>query len=105
MSAGAAEPAPPGPPVSRLQQAVLINHVAPVYPPMALEEHVQGVVRVNITVGKDGIPKALRLLSGDRRLAGAAVEAIHRWRYRPAMLNGKPVETQTNVHVDFHLRP
>jgi protein TonB len=89
---------------SALQSAVLLQRVAPVYPPSALLAKVQGEVSVNATIGKDGVPKDLKLIKGDERLVLAAFTAIRQWRYRPATLGGEPIETQTVVTVAFELK-
>jgi TonB family protein len=89
---------------STLQAAVLQQRVPPVYPSLALQAKVQGEVSVNATIGKDGIPKDLKLVKGDARLVDAAFAAIRQWRYRPATLGGIPIETQTVVNVTFELK-
>lgn len=86
-----------------LQAAVLLEHVSPVYPPAALREGVKGEVRVKATIGKDGVPTNLKVASGDPRLIPAALDAIRRWRYRPATLEGQPIETTTTVSVAFQM--
>ncbi len=89
---------------STLQAAVLVQRVSPVYPSPALQSQVQGEVLVNATIGKDGIPKNLKVLRGDQRLIAAALAAIGQWRYRPATLAGEPIETQIEITIDFHLK-
>ena len=102
---GVVQPASPaGGRPSALQSAVLLQRVAPVYPPTALLAKVQGEVSVNATIGKDGVPKDLKLIKGDERLVLAAFTAIRQWRYRPATLGGVPIETQTVVTVSFELK-
>lgn len=89
---------------STLQAAVLVQRVSPAYPSAALQSQVQGEVLVNATIGKDGIPKNLKVIRGDQRLVGAALAAIGQWRYRPAELAGEPIETQMEMTIDFHLK-
>jgi TonB family protein len=89
---------------STLQAAVLVQRVSPVYPTTALQSQVQGEVHVNATIGKDGVPKNLKVIKGDQRLVGAALAAIGQWRYRPAVLAGEPIETQMEMTIDFHLK-
>jgi len=89
---------------SALQSAVLLQRVPPVYPGPALQAKVQGEVSVNATIGKDGIPKDLKVIKGDERLVAAALAAIRQWHYRPATLGGEPIETQTVVTVSFELK-
>jgi TonB family protein len=83
---------------------VLLQRVAPIYPSNALESRLQGQVLVNATIGRDGIPKDLKIIKGDERLVAAAVAAIRQWRYRPAMLGGQPIETQTVVTISFEIK-
>jgi periplasmic protein TonB len=87
-----------------LQSAVLLQRVAPVYPTAALQAKIQGEVSVNATIGKDGVPKDLKVIKGDERLVPAAFVAIRQWRYRPATLGGVSIETQTVVTVSFELK-
>lgn len=89
---------------SALQSAVLLQRAAPVYPSDAIELRLQGEVLVNATIGTNGIPKNLKVLKGDQRLVTAALTAIRQWRYRPATLDGQPIETQTDVTVSFQLK-
>lgn len=99
---GPVQPGAPGRAVN-LQAAVLMQRVAPVYPNLALQERVRGEVRVSATIAKDGVPKNLKAIAGDQRLIPAALAAISQWRYRPATLDGEPIETQTTVSVSFEL--
>ena len=89
---------------STLQAAVLVQSVPPVYPVNALKSQVQGQVLVNATIGKDGIPKDLKVIKGDQRLVTAALTAIRQWRYRPATLASQPIETQAVVTVNFAVK-
>jgi TonB family protein len=89
---------------SALQAAVLLQRVAPAYPKAASEAHLTGEVRINATIGRDGIPRELKVISGDPRLVDAARAAISQWRYRPATLGGQPIDTQIVVSVGFELK-
>ena len=46
---------------------------------------------------------AIHVLSGHAALVPAAVEAVKHWRYRPYMLNGEPIEVETEITVNFTL--
>ncbi len=94
----------PQPRTVALQSAVLVQRVSPVYPPAAMESRVQGDVQVNATISKDGVPKDLKVISGDLRLVPAALTAIRQWRYRPATLSGSPIDTQMVITVSFQLK-
>jgi TonB family protein len=97
------------PPPSRIrvggniQAANLIEKVDPVYPPLARQARIEGVVRFTAIIGKDGHVLNLQLVSGHPLLVPAAQEAVRQWVYRPTLLNGKPVEVVTSVEVDFRL--
>ena len=88
---------------SGLQAAVLVRRVEPVYPKIARDSRVMGQVRLRVTIGRDGVPREAKVLSGDKRLVDAALMAISQWRYRAATLGGEPIETQIIVSIDFEL--
>lgn len=54
-------------------------------------------------VGTDGSPHDLARVSGDATLAQIAMDAVSLWRYQPAMVDGRPVESEVIVPIDFHL--
>ena len=76
----------------------LIKKVEPVYPADASAQHISGTVRVYYVIGADGaVYNAHALsgegLSGDPSLRKAAEDAVLQWRYQPATLDGKPIQT------------
>ena len=82
----------------------LIKKVQPVYPFMARTRHQQGTVALAGVIGTDGRIHNLEVLaSPSQRLAHSAVDAVKRWEYRPYLLNGKSVEVDTIVIVNFDL--
>jgi TonB family protein len=92
-------------PAGVLQHGVLIYHVNPAYPELARQQGVQGTVRLEVTIGTNGIVRSVIAISGPGLLVEAARDAVRQWRYTPSRLNGKPVESQINVSVTFHLPP
>jgi periplasmic protein TonB len=96
-------PAPTKGPViiSHLSEALLINRVEPVYPKIAMLTGTQGAVKLHAIIARDGSIESLTVISGPPLLAGAAVDAVKRWRYRPYYLNGEPVEVETFITVNF----
>jgi len=86
-----------------VQQANLVEKVTPVYPPLAKQARVQGVVKFDVVISKEGYVINLGLISGHPLLAPAATEAVQQWRYRPTLLNGEPVEVATQVDINFTL--
>lgn len=87
----------------QVQAANLIKKVTPVYPPLAKQARVSGVVRFTAVIGKDGAIQNLQLVSGHPLLVPNATEAVKQWMYRPTLLNGEPVEVITQIDVNFTL--
>jgi periplasmic protein TonB len=87
-----------------VEEALLVDRVQPVYPPLALQAQLEGTVRLHAIVGRDGAVKALEVISGHPILAWAARAAVVEWRYRPTLLNGEPVEVETYITVIFQLQ-
>ena len=107
--AGAAPPPPPKAAVTRtrvggaVQAAKLVNRVQPVYPPLARQTRISGTVKLHAIIGKDGSVQQLQVVSGHPLLVQAALDAEKQWRYQPTLLNGEPVEVDTEIDVIFSL--
>ena len=86
-----------------VQAANLIRKVTPQYPPLAKQARVQGTVRFQAIIGKDGTIQNLQLITGHPLLVPAATEAVKQWLYKPTLLNGEPVEVVTQIDVNFTL--
>jgi TonB family protein len=84
-------------------RGLLIHTVQPIYPPGARQAHIEGVVVLQAKITKEGRIADLRLISGPKELAEAAIGAVQQWRYRPYMLKGEPVEVETQMQVNFTL--
>ncbi len=87
-----------------VSQGLLIHRVQPVYPPEAKSAGIQGTVVLHARISKEGRIVDLKLVSGPKELAPAAIGAVQQWRYRPYLLLGEPVEVDTEVLVNFQLR-
>jgi len=88
---------------SGVQSGLLIRKVNPTYPPLARQARIQGVVILQAQISKEGNIENLQLISGHPMLAPAAIEAVKQWKYKPYLLNGEPVEVETQVQVNFTL--
>ncbi|MBB5690515.1 protein TonB [Roseomonas alkaliterrae] len=77
----------------------------PDYPPESRRRGEEGSVRVSLRVGPDGRVQAVEVLesSGHPALDRAAVEAVRRWRFRPATQAGLPVAATMQTAVHFRL--
>jgi len=108
-SVGTAPPPPPRPTVTRtrvggaVQNAKLVNRVQPIYPPLARQTRISGTVRLHAIIAKNGSVEQLTVESGHPLLVQAALDAVKQWRYQPTLLNGEPVEVDTEIDVIFSL--
>jgi periplasmic protein TonB len=82
---------------------MILHKVAPNSPEVARQRGVQGTVVIAVTIAKDGTVRDPRVISGDPLLNKAATEAVRKWRYRPYILKGEPVEVETTLEVHFTL--
>ena len=110
QSAAAAGPqtqgagAPPKGPLSippAAMTGMVLSQEQPVYPDIAKAAHVQGVVVLHARISKTGEVEDLKIINGSPMLTSSAVEAVKKWTYKPYLLNGKPVEVETNINVNF----
>lgn len=86
-----------------VQQAKLLRNTAPVYPVLAKRGRIEGTVKLQAVISKDGEVQKLETLSGHPVLSQAATDAVKQWKYRPTLLNGEPVEVITVIEVVFKL--
>lgn len=108
---GTTAPPPPAKPemIKRIRRggdveaARLIYGPKPDYPQLAKMARIQGTVRLEALIATDGTIKGLKVKSGHPLLVKAALEAVEQWRYQPTLLNGDPVEVETEIDVNFSL--
>ncbi len=106
-------PPPPPPPKAeapkrirvggQVQQARLLSQPKPIYPPLAKQARIQGVVRLEAIISKQGTIDQLKVVSGHPLLVQSALEAVRQWRYQPTYLNNEAVEVSTTIDVNFTL--
>jgi len=106
------EPAPnaitaqTSPPVGETANMKVSKRVDPVYPAGARRDGEQGTGMFKVLVDEKGRPLDVQVLksTGFPRLDGAALEAIRKWVFSPAMQNGQGVQSWTRVQVAFQLQ-
>jgi protein TonB len=82
----------------------VIYEVEPEFSEEARKAKFMGVVTVNLIVDQKGLPENVHILRGvGMGLDQKAVEAVKQYRFKPAMLGGKPVAVEVNVEVDFKI--
>ena len=89
---------------SGLATGMLLKKEFPVYPQDAKDANVSGTVALQATIGRDGGVHDLRVLSTPwPSLAASALRCVSHWRYKPYLLNGEPVEVETQINVIYTL--
>ena len=101
-------PLPPGvnrqmQPAKNLVVGRLLRRVDPSYPPDALQQRIDGTVRLRAAIGEDGKVQSVEPVSGSPLLVAAAVVAVHEWRYAPTILDGRHIQTQADISLVFRL--
>ncbi len=83
--------------------AKLVKKVAPEYPAEAQEKKIQGAVKLQVVVQKDGSVVVQRAVEGNPIFYAAAIEAVRQWRYESTFLNGQPIDMDMVIIVTFLL--
>jgi TonB family protein len=73
----------------------------PSYPLLTQATAIRGSVLLQALIAADGTVEEMRVISGPTILVSAARQAVQQWRFKPYLLNGKPVETYARVTVNF----
>jgi protein TonB len=72
-----------------------------VSPKNAKGQAIAGKVVVRAKISKSGSVTDPEVVSGNPELASAALAAVRKWRYKPVVFNGEPVEVITEIEVPF----
>ncbi|MBL8112086.1 MAG: energy transducer TonB [Acidobacteria bacterium] len=102
---GSSAPGPYKTGTEGVSEPVLIHSVDPVYPNLAIRARLQGFVLVEAIIAADGTVTDVRMLETTSPLFNAAaIDAVRKWRYRPATYSGLAVPVYLTVRVTFTLR-
>jgi protein TonB len=96
--------APPAPVGGDVKPARLISSAPPSYPALARTQHIAGDVRIDALIDATGRVTTMKVVSGPALLHQAAMDALRRWKYEAATLDGKPVAMHLTVTIQFHLQ-
>lgn len=86
-----------------VQAAMLIHRVQPIYPPLATQIRREGRVELRAIIARDGTIQSLEVIRGDPLFIQSALSAVREWHYRPTILDGQPVEVDTQITVIYTL--
>lgn len=88
---------------TRIDPAMLVHRVEPVYPALARQIGRAGRVELRAVIATDGTIQSLQVVSGDPLFYQSAMEAVRQWRYKPTVLNGEAVEVDTFITVIYNI--
>jgi TonB family protein len=100
LNAPVAAPRLDAPKISQTSGGKLLKRVDPIYP-RSIAQNASGEVVLKVTVNRKGEVSRVTLVRGPAVLAQAAIAAVSRWRYEPFLLNGEPIEVESDVVVNF----
>lgn len=86
---------------SQLEPLQVLRTGPLVYPPIAKARGITGPAVVLVTVGKDGKPYNPKFISGQPIFKDAAIQAVMGYQFKPAKLNGQPIEQSTTIRLNF----
>ena len=84
-----------------IEVARLVSRDDPVYPQTAKELGLAGTVEVHFKIGKDGQVHDVNVINGFDALGQAAIDAVRKWRYSPAKIDGVPTESEASAVFVF----
>src|SRR4030088_1619626 len=83
------------------RERLLIHRVEPRYPEAVRGTGLEGVIALDVVVGRDGSVLAMKPLNGPNVLARSAMDALRWWKFEPYKINGEPIVVETTVGVEF----
>ena len=86
---------------AEVMEKLLVHRVEPVYPAEARQANLQGIIALDVVVGRDGSVVHMHALNGPDLLARAAMDALRWWKFEPYRVNGEPVTVETTMAVEF----
>jgi TonB family protein len=90
--------------MTRLEPAMLIYRVEPIYPALARQTRLEGKVELRAIIATDGTIQSLQVVSGHPLFIQSALTAVRRWRYRATVLDAQAVEIDTYITVVYTLQ-
>jgi len=103
-------PTPPPPTAKRvvrvggnLKPPKQIYYEAPLYPVIAKQAQIQGIVVIDAVIDEQGNVVQARVVSGPPLLIQSALQTVLKWKYQPSYLNGEPISVEMHIEVHFVL--
>ncbi len=86
---------------AQVMEKLLVHRVEPKYPAEARKANLQGIIALDVVIGRDGSVVKMHPLNGPEVLARAAMDALRWWKFEPYRVNGAPASVQTTLAVEF----
>lgn len=87
----------------RVRPPRVLSKPSPVYPPLAKQTRVEGIVSIDAVIDTEGNVVEMSVVSGHPLLISAALDAVKKWKYEPTYLNDQAIAVQLIVTVTFQL--
>jgi periplasmic protein TonB len=87
-----------------LQIGELVSSNEPAYPVEALQQRIEGTVRLHAVIGRDGTIQSVEPVSGPPLLMPTAINTVRVWRYKQTLLGGQPIERDEDITLVFRLK-
>lgn len=84
-----------------VMRSLILKKVQPRYPEEARKKRIKGSVVMRAIISREGDIQELTVISGDPILAEAALQAGRQWKYKPYLLQGQPVEIESQITMNF----
>ena len=87
-----------------IERPILKHKEEPAYDKAALQDQIQGSVLLGVVIDQQGRPRNIEVISPlGHGLDEKAIEAVSRWRFKPAMKEGQPVRVRASIEVSFRI--
>jgi protein TonB len=80
-------------------RSLAIQQPAPPYPATARGQ--QGTVVLQVLIGRDGTVQDAKFLQGSLAFARNAIDGVRQWKFKPYIMNARPVMVQTQIRISF----
>lgn len=85
------------------EMPVVLTEIRPVHPKEAKDKKIQGSVSMDVLIDEQGLVRQVRIIEGDEVFRSGALEAMKKFRFRPAKVDGKPVAVRIRYSLKFNL--
>ena len=85
------------------EMPVLVSEIRPVYPKEAKDKRMEGAVALDVLIDQEGDVRNVRVIDGPEVFRSGALEAMKRFKFKPAKVDGKPVAVRIRYVLNFKL--